>query len=65
MATCREKIEHLEYYLKDSSDWKHYSKSRRWLKKQMNKYIRRKNKLIEEDDVGRKQGRKPYKFWEW
>lgn len=42
-----------------------YSKSgwRKWVKRQMNKYIRR--KPIEEDDKGCKTNRKPTKYWEF
>ena len=61
MAICREKIEHLEIeWIKESDKpWRKNSKSRSWLKKQMNKFIRLANKRIEPDDVGYKQGRKP------
>ena len=66
MATNREKIEHLEHYWKNADKpWKNFSRSRRWLKKQMNRYIRRDNKRIEDDDIGAKQGKKPYKGWEY
>ena len=67
MATTREKIEHLEHrWVKDSdTPWQNWSYSRKWLKKQMNRYIRRQNKKIEEDDITVKQGRKPLKGWEY
>lgn len=31
----------------------------------MNRYIRRQLKQIDPEDVGRKQGKKPYWGWEW
>lgn len=69
MAICREQIEHLEQRLKKTflSDkpWKNVSYSRRWLKKQMNRYLRRMNKKIDPDDIGCKKGRKPFCGWEW
>ena len=67
MATTREKIEHFEHqWVKDSdTPWQNWSYSRKWLKKQMNRYIRRQNKKIEEDDITFKQGRKPLKGWEY
>jgi hypothetical protein len=67
MALCREKIEHFEIgWIKDSDKpWRKNSKSRRWLKKQMNKFIRLANKRIDPDDIGYKQGRKPLKGWEY
>lgn len=68
MATNREKIEHFEHLWEGEDNekpWKRFSHSRRWLKQQMNKFIRRNNKKIDEDDVGGKQGRKPYKGWEY
>ena len=69
MATTREQIEHFEYWWKESGNmdnpWRHLSHSRKWLKKQMNKYIRRKNKIIEDDDIGYKQKRKPYSGYEY
>lgn len=39
------------------------SKISGWLKKQMNRYLRRKNKKIDEDDVGYKRNTKPYYGW--
>lgn len=39
------------------------SKISGWLKKQMNRYLRRKNKKIDEDDVGCKRNTKPYCGW--
>ena len=67
MALCREKIEHLEIKLAKESDtpWKKPSYSRKWLKRQMNKYIRLMGKRISEDDIGFKQGRKPQCGWEY
>lgn len=65
MALVREQIEHLEHVLKEDGDWKNYSHSRKWLKKQLNRFMRRKNKIIEEDEVGRKTKRKPFKGWEY
>ncbi len=64
MALSREKIERFE--IKWASEpWKKLSYSRKWLKKQMNKFIRIKNKKIDDDDIGYKQGRKPLKGWEY
>ena len=65
MATSRQKIEHLEHFWENDKPWKNLSYSRRWLKKQMNKFIRRNNKKIDEDDVGGKQGKKPCRGWEY
>ena len=70
MATTRDQIEHFDHYYKvrggeDDKPWKNYSHSRRWLKKQMNRYIRRKGKKIEDDEQGNKQGRKPYSGYEY
>ena len=69
MGLTREQIEHFEYWWKKSGDmdnpWRHLSKSRKWLKKQVHKYMRIKNKHIDEDDIGYKQGRKPYCGWEY
>lgn len=67
MALAREQIEHLEHYWEQDSEkpWKKLSKSRRWMKKQMNKYIRLKGKKIEDDEVGGKIGRKPLYGWEY
>ena len=64
MATCREKIERFEIKWADSP-WKKLSFSRRWLKQQMNKFIRRQGKKIDPDDIGGKIGRKPTKGWEY
>jgi hypothetical protein len=43
MGTNREQIEHLEHELSKDSDkpWKKYSYSRKWLKRQMNRFMRR------------------------
>ena len=69
MATSREKIERFELTwrkeLSGCPEWKDTSRSRKWLKEQMNRYIRRQNKKIDEDDVGGKRGRKPQKGWEF
>ena len=66
MATTREKIERFEIkWGKEIAPWKHFSYSRKWRKKQMNRFIRRKSKNISEDDIGYKQGRKPLKGWEY
>ena len=66
MATSREQIEHFEYWWVKKSDtpWKNWSHSRKWLKNQMNRYLRRKNKKIKLDDVGGKQ-RIPYSGYEY
>lgn len=66
MATCRDQIEHLERkWSKNLETWKrkNLSHSRKWLKKQMNKFIRK--KPIEEDEVGLKTNKKPTKGWEY
>ena len=69
MGLTREQIEHFEYWWNKNGDmdnpWRHLSKSRKWLKKQVHKYMRIKNKHIDEDDIGYKQGRKPYCGWEY
>lgn len=66
MATVREKIEHLEIkWAKEIAPWKNGSYSRKWLKRQMNRFMRRSNKYINEDEQGFKRGRKPYKGWEY
>ena len=67
MGVTREKIERFEIKWAKESDtpWKNPSKSRKWLKKQMNRYIRRKNKHIDDDDIGQKIGRKPLNGWEY
>ena len=67
MALCREKIERLEIKWAKKSDkpWRKPSYSRKWLKRQMNKYIRIKGKKISEDDVGFKQGKKPQHGYEY
>lgn len=64
MATNREQIEHLNFKNENKS-WKKYSHSRKWLKRQMNKYIRRTLKDIKEDEQGFKQKRKPYCGYEY
>ena len=67
MATTREKIEHFEHdWVKDSeTPWQNWSRSRKWLKKQMNRWIRRHGKKIDEDEIGYKVGRKPLRGWEY
>ncbi len=69
MALCREQIEHFEYWWKKSGSidnpWRHLSKSRRWLKKQLHKYMRLQNKKIDDDDIGGKRGRRPFSGWEY
>ena len=67
MALCREKIERFEIrWIKDSdTPWKINSRSRKWLKRQMNKFIRLCGKKIDPDDVCYKQGRKPLRGWEY
>lgn len=74
MAVTREQIEHLEHQWQEQRKkekdtergwWKSLSRSRKYLKKQMNRYIRRQNKKIEEDDVSVKSGRKPCCGWEY
>ena len=74
MALIREQIEHLEHKWeedlkkdkeKESGWWRKLSKSRKYLKNQMNRYIRRQNKKIDEDDVGGKVGKKPCCGWEY
>ena len=64
MATSRDQIEHFEHEW-EKGTYKHFSHSRRWLKRQMNRFIRRKNKNIEDDEIGYKQGRKPFQGWEY
>lgn len=74
MGATREQIEHLEHQWeedlmkeknKEDGWWRKLSRSRKYLKKQMNRYIRRQNKKIEEDDVSIKSGRKPCSGWEY
>ena len=67
MALCREKIEHLEIKWAKESDkpWQKQSYSRKWLKRQINKYIRLKCKHIDDDDIGFKKGRKPQRGFEY
>lgn len=74
MALTREQIEHLEHQWeedlkkeknKENGWWRKLSRSRRYLKKQMNRYIRRQNKKIDEDDASIKSGRKPCSGWEY
>lgn len=66
MATVRDQIEHLEHeWVDEEKPWKTYSRSRSWLKKQMNRFMRRKNKEIQDDDIGYKSNKKPVKGWEY
>jgi hypothetical protein len=67
MATCKEQIERLEVQWAKESDtpWIRWSRSRKWLKHQMNRFIRRKGKKISTEDIGYKSGRKPTKGWEY
>lgn len=68
MGTCREQIEHLEHcWEKENKEtpWKKFSYSRKWLKKQMNRFIRRTNKKIEDDEVSVKGTKRKYFGWEW
>ena len=66
MATQKDQIEHLEYnWIDEEKPWKKYSRSRKYLKRQMSKYIRRMNKNIEEDEIGFKSNRKPTVGWEY
>lgn len=64
MAVNLDKIVHLEHAWEEGT-WKKFSFSRKWRKRQMNRYIRRNNKDIDEDETGYKTSRKPYKGWEW
>lgn len=70
MATNREQIEHLEHLIKeddrfDVKKWKNLSHSRKYLKKQMNKFMRRKNKKVNFDDIGGKTNKRPFRGWEY
>ena len=67
MSLYKEQIEHFERIFHEDSDkpWQNPSYSRKWVKKQMNKYMRLQNKKIGEDDSGGKKGRKPLCGWEW
>ena len=67
MATTREQIEHLEHYWEGTGEkpWKKLSHSRKWLKRQMSRFMRRKNKKIEDDDVNVKQNKRPFLGWEY
>ena len=70
MALSREQIEHLEWKLRNlysfnAKPWKKYSHSRKWLKRQMNRFVRRNNKNINQDDIGYKTNRKPMRGYEY
>ena len=67
MALDREQIDHLEHRFRKYTDkpWKNFSHSRKWLKKQMNKFIRLSGKNIDEDSTGGKCGKKPFCGWEY
>lgn len=58
-------IEHPEASQRREPSWKDHSKSRKWMKKQTSRYIRRANKEIQDDEAGFKSGRKPTKGWEY
>ena len=57
MSLCKEQIEHLERYLGGKSS------SRRWLKKQFSRFMRRKYKKINMDEES--QPKEGYKGWEY
>ena len=57
MPLCKEQIEHLERYLGGKSS------SRRWLKKQFSRFIRRKYKKNNLDEES--QPKEGYKGWEY
>lgn len=67
MSVRRDQIEHFEHWWSKNSDtpWKNYSRSRKILKKWMNRFIRRKGKTIDEDETGFKVGKKPTSGWEY
>ena len=67
MALKIKQIEHFEYEWQQQSEtpWKNWSKSRKWMKKQTNKFMRLKNKHIDDDDIGCKRGRRPLCGWEY
>lgn len=70
MATNREQIEHLEHVINEDDSlgakkWKDYSHSRKYLKRQMSKFMRRANKKISLDDIGGKTNRRPFRGWEY
>lgn len=54
MALCREQIDHLEHKFRSMNDkpYKSFSHSRKWLKNQINRFIRREGKVIADDDKG-------------
>ena len=60
-------VEHLEHKRAEESDtpWKNWSSSRKWLKRSINRLMRRNNKSIDPDEQGMKTNRKPTKGWEW
>lgn len=59
MALCTEKIE--------SKSCDHKPKLRKWMKNQMNRYIRRQfcRQAVDVEDRGYKVGRKPTHGWEY
>lgn len=61
MSTYREQLEHVPGTLvnADRPKW------RKWVKKQMNRFIRRQNKKIEDDDIGSKGTKRQFLGWEW
>ena len=60
MATYKEQIEKgkIKSYFAQPRAGVH-----KWMKRQMNKFMRR--KPIEDDEIGRKTNRKPIKGWEF
>ena len=65
MATSREQIEHPKWMQNEDKTCKRLFKSSKYLKKQMNRFMRRKHKNIDEDEQGTKTARKPTKGWEY
>jgi len=67
MALCREQIEHFEHEWIENSDqpWRKKSDSNKWRKRQYNKYLRIKNKEIDEDETGFKRGKKHFKGYQY
>ena len=63
MATTREQME--GFLPNPDKPWQRRHKGRKWLKGQMNRFLRRKGKAIEDDDVSNKKGRKPFKGYEY
>ena len=63
MATTREQIERIGG--NPSKPWQKYHKSRKWLKEQMNRFLRRNGKKIDDDESNFKKGGKPFKGYEY